>query len=81
MNRSDFKLKLNSCEVFFEIVLANKISQRLAKIFYLYFFYLQYKRKLTCTKLLAKGLQLACERLAEGEASEARQAFKRLASG
>ena len=28
----------------------------------------------------AKGLQLACERLAEDEASEARQAFKRLVS-
>ena len=28
----------------------------------------------------ATGLQLACERLAEGEASEARQAFKRLVS-
>ena len=36
-------------------------------------------------KLLAKGFQLACERLAEDEANEAWQAFKkaceRLASG
>ena len=28
----------------------------------------------------ARGLQLACERLAENEAGEARQAFKRLVS-
>ena len=41
---------------------------------------IQYKRKFTCTKLLAKDLQLACERQAEGEASEAKQAFKRLVS-
>ena len=38
-------------------------------------------RKLTCMKRLAKGLQLDCERLVEDEASEARQAFKKLVRG
>ena len=32
-------------------------------------------------KLLVKGLQLVCDRLAEPEASEAREACKRLAKG
>ena len=31
-------------------------------------------------KMLARGLQLACERLAEDESSEARKAFKRYVS-
>ena len=35
-------------------------------------FKLQYKRKLACTESLARGLQIACKRLAEDEASEAR---------
>ena len=41
--------------------------------------YLQYKRKFKYVNFLVKGLQFACERLAEVEANEDRQAFKRLA--
>ena len=42
-----------------------------------YKFEIQYKWKLICMKSLAKSFQLACKKLAEDEASEARKAFKR----